>query len=86
MKDEQRTEPYNETSRCAQCGKRSGTWPIREVTRKYDGDGYSFQMGVKEPFCPDCGAPVYCHRLEEEIRERAHARIAEQRKSTGRYK
>lgn len=63
---------------CFECGKKV-LYEVKEMIRKYEGDGYCFELLVKVPFCAECGAPIYDEDFEEEIRKRANEKIREQR-------
>lgn len=63
---------------CFECAK-INEYEMRKMTRKYEGDGYSFELEVEVPFCLKCGKPLVSETIEEEIRERANAIIRRQR-------
>jgi len=63
---------------CFNCEK-INDYEIRKVTRKYEGDGYSFEMEVEVPFCSKCGRELVSESIEEQIREKANAIIRKQR-------
>lgn len=63
---------------CIQCGAQN-TYELKNVVRRYEGDGYHFEMSVKIPFCTVCGAPLYDEEIEKDIAERANQKIREQR-------
>lgn len=58
---------------CFECGEE--TCELRKVTRRYEGDGYAFDMEVTVPFCKECGAPIDVEEIEEEITKEANERI-----------
>ena len=61
---------------CFECGSEElYEWKI--VSRKYEGEGYSFSMDVKVPFCKVCGAPITIEEIEEKIAEKANDKIRE---------
>lgn len=66
--------------RCFQCGNVSENWILKEYIRKYQGDGYSFELEVETPYCEKCGSPIYDRKIEQEIREKAHKMIQKSRK------
>lgn len=45
--------------RCFQCGNVSENWILKKSIRKYQGDGYSFELEVETPYCEKCGSPIY---------------------------
>ncbi|MCM1039009.1 MAG: DUF4065 domain-containing protein [Roseburia sp.] len=61
---------------CLECGF-TNEYEFRQTTRKYEGDGYSFTLEVKVPFCKKCGNPIEVEEIEEEIAERANGKIRE---------
>lgn len=63
---------------CVECGTKD-SFEMKEVTRKYEGDGYYFEMQVCVPFCKKCGAPITNEEIEEEIAKQANAKIREMR-------
>lgn len=65
--------------RCFQCGNVSEDWILKKSIRKYQGDGYSFELEVETPYCKKCGSPIYDRKMEQEIREKAHKMIQKSR-------
>lgn len=65
------------TKMCFECGAMD-TYELRDTIREYKGEGYSFEMLVRIPFCKVCGAPVYDEEIERNIAERANEKIREQ--------
>lgn len=63
---------------CFECGSKEEV-ELRETIRKYEGDGYSFEMKVKEPFCKTCNAPIAIEEIEDDIVKMANERIREAR-------
>lgn len=63
---------------CMECGAKE-QYVIKEVTRKYEGDGYCFDLKVSVPFCEKCGAPITNEELEEEISQKANEKIRKMR-------
>lgn len=68
----------NEKVLCFECGK-ANKYELKEIIRRYEGEGYCFEMLVKVPFCKNCNAPIYVEEIEAEIRQKAHKKIMEQR-------
>lgn len=58
--------------RCFNCGNASKDWFIDKAVRKYEGEGYDFELTVEEPHCERCGSKLYDRELEEHIRDVAH--------------
>lgn len=65
------------TKICFECGAMD-TYELRDTIREYKGEGYSFEMLVRIPFCKVCGAPLYDEELERDIAEKANEKIREQ--------
>ena len=63
---------------CFECGNLNN-YNLKEIIRKYEGEGYQFEMLVKIPFCEVCGAPIYDEEIENEIAKKANEKIREQR-------
>lgn len=63
---------------CFECGSKN-EYELRDITRLYEGEGYSFTMDVKVPFCKKCGAPVIIEEIEQAISEQANEKIRESR-------
>lgn len=63
---------------CFECAT-VNKYEMRKILRKYEGEGYSFELEVEVPFCPECGRQLVSEAIEEEIRERANAIIRQQR-------
>lgn len=63
---------------CYECGTKDA-YELKETIRKYEGDGYQFEMLVNVPFCVQCGAPIYDQNLEKEIAQKANEKIRKQR-------
>ncbi len=59
---------------CFECGS-VNEYELRDSVRRYEGDGYSFTLPVKTPFCKECGAPITIESIEEEIDKQANERI-----------
>ena len=64
--------------RCFECSFKSKNAIFRKSTRRYEGNGYDFELDVETPYCEKCGSPIYDKEIEEEIREKAHKMIEEQ--------
>ena len=64
--------------RCFECGKKD-EYELKETTRHYEGDGYSFNLKVAVPFCKNCGAPLVNEDLETQIAKLANEEIRKQR-------
>lgn len=64
------------TLRCFECGQKD-SYELKEIEREYEGDGYHFRMMVKVPFCKTCGAFIRDEEIENEIAEKANAKIRE---------
>lgn len=54
-------------------------YEMRKVIRKYEGEGYSFELEVEVPFCTKCGKELVNETIEEDIREKANEIIRKQR-------
>lgn len=52
---------------------------MRKVVRKYEGEGYCFELEVEVPFCVKCGKQLVCEEIEEDIAQRANEIIRKQR-------
>lgn len=61
---------------CFECGS-VDEYELRDSVRRYEGDGYSFTLPVKVPFCKRCGAPMTIETIEETIDRQANERIRE---------
>ena len=72
------TEKGAQHMRCFECGKKD-EYELKETTRKYEGDGYSFNLKVTVPFCKNCGAPLVDENLETQIAKLANEKIRGQR-------
>lgn len=57
---------------CSECGSEN-KYELRNVTRKYAGDGYSFEISVCIPFCTICGALIDDEEIETEITREANS-------------
>ena len=55
--DKERSGKMDKMLLCFECGNLSN-YNLRETIRKYEGEGYQFEMLVKIPFCDVCGAPI----------------------------
>lgn len=64
--------------KCFECGTKN-EYELKKVTRKYEGDGYCFELKVIVPFCKNCGAPLEDEEREETIAMQANEKIREQR-------
>lgn len=64
--------------RCSECGARN-QYELKETVRRYQGDGYDFEMKVRVPFCKECGAPISDEEIESEIANEANQKIRESR-------
>lgn len=64
---------YAKKITCFECGGES--YELRNVIRRYEGDGYAFDMEVTIPFCKVCGAPIDVEEIEEKIAKEANERI-----------
>ncbi|MBU3876588.1 DUF4065 domain-containing protein [Faecalicatena sp. AGMB00832] len=76
--DKERSGKMDKMLLCFECGNLSN-YNLRETIRKYEGEGYQFEMLVKIPFCDVCGAPIYDEETENEIAKLANEKIREQR-------
>ncbi len=63
---------------CFECGAQGG-YEFRKSIRKYEGEGYGFELVVDIPFCQACGAPIYDEVIEQGISEQANSIIRKQR-------
>lgn len=63
---------------CFECAT-VNEYEMRQVVRKYEGEGYSFELEVEVPFCPKCGNQLVSETIEEDIREKANRIIRSQR-------
>lgn len=54
-------------------------YEMRKIIRKYEGEGYSFEMEVEVPFCLKCGKELISESIEESIQEKANKIIRERR-------
>lgn len=63
---------------CFECAT-INEYEMRKARRKYQGDGYSFELEVEVPFCPKCGRPLTCESIEEKIAEKANAIIRQEK-------
>lgn len=63
---------------CFECGI-SNQYEMQKVVRKYEGEGYSFELEVEVPFCVKCGKQLVCEEIEEGIAQRANEIIRKQR-------
>lgn len=86
IEEENKVKNYEERSArmekkllCFECGNLNN-YNLKEIIRKYEGEGYQFEMLVKIPFCEVCGAPIYDEEIENEIAKKANEKIREQRK------
>jgi hypothetical protein len=61
--------------RCFNCGNKSVNWITCPAIRKYEGEGYRFDVKVEEPHCELCGSTLYDREIEESIRQLAHENI-----------
>ena len=64
--------------RCSECGTRN-EYELKKSVRRYQGDGYDFELVVREPFCSKCGAPIPNEEIESEIARIANEKIRESR-------
>jgi len=78
MKKEKEGSEQMKNTICFECGSKN-EYELREISRLYEGDGYSFTMDVKVPFCKKCGAPVTIEEIEQAISEQANEKIRESR-------
>lgn len=63
---------------CFECGAKE-QYEFKDTIRKYEGEGYNFEMVVKVPFCKKCKAPMYMEAVENEIAQKANEIIRKQR-------
>ena len=63
---------------CVECGAMN-SYGFRDNVRKYEGEGYCFELPVKEAYCKKCGATIWVDELEKQISEKANMIIREQR-------
>ncbi len=64
--------------RCFECGAKN-SYELKEIIRNYSGDGYSFEMLVKIPFCKECKTPIFSEEIESDIVQKANREIRKQR-------
>ena len=63
--------------RCFECGTKN-EYELKQITRKYEGNGYCFDLTVCVPFCKVCGAPLEDEETEAAIAQQANKKIREQ--------
>lgn len=63
---------------CMECGTKN-QYELRDSIRKYEGEGYQFDLLVQVPFCKKCGAPIDMEEVEDRIAKEANKRIRKQR-------
>lgn len=56
---------------CLEFGEKDNYNTIKRI-QKFEGEGYSFKMEVKIPFCKKCGSYVYVDKIEEDIIKMEH--------------
>ena len=49
------------------------------MIRRYEGDGYGFDLKVEIPVCNNCGNEIYDEEIEDKIREKANRIIREKK-------
>ncbi len=76
--NEERSGKMENMKMCFECGAKE-QYEFKDTIRKYEGEGYHFEMSVKVPFCKICQAPIYMEAVENEIAKMANQRIREQR-------
>ncbi len=62
---------------CVECG-RENDYAMKKYNRHYEGKGYDFYLEVEVPICNKCGEEIYDEEIEDEIVDRANARIREE--------
>ena len=62
--------------RCSECGAEN-EYELKEDIRRYQGDGYDFDLKVRAPFCSRCGSLISNEEIESEIASAANERIRE---------
>lgn len=63
---------------CFECGNRNDI-ELKKVIRRYNGEGYAFELEVEVPVCLKCGNEIYDDEIENIIREKANCIIREKR-------
>ena len=63
---------------CYECGN-SKDIELKKVIRRYEGDGYGFDLKVEIPVCNNCGNEIYDEEIEGKIREKANRIIREKK-------
>lgn len=64
--------------RCFECGTKDDYFMKKEI-RKYEGDGYKFELEVEVPYCSNCKEPLVIESVEEAIAQRANEIIRKQK-------
>lgn len=64
---------------CFGCGS-CDTYDLRNSKRRYKGEGYDFELDIKEAYCKKCGEKIVVEELEEEIAEQANIKIRQSKK------
>ena len=67
---------------CFECGNKSTDYVFKKSIRKYEGDGFKFDLEVETPYCEICGSQLYDRDIEEHIRDKAHNLIISQMKDS----
>ena len=65
---------------CFECGNKSTDYVFKKSIRKYEGDGFKFDLEVETPYCEKCGSQLYDREIEEKVRDKAHNLIISQTK------
>lgn len=63
---------------CYECGN-SKDIELKKLIRRYEGDGYGFDLKVEIPVCNNCGNEIYDEEIEDKIREKANRIIREKK-------
>ena len=56
---------------CFECGNVDDI-ELKKVIRRYNGEGYDFELEVDVPVCLKCGNEIYDDEIEDIIREKAN--------------
>ncbi|MBR3771375.1 MAG: DUF4065 domain-containing protein [Clostridium sp.] len=64
--------------RCFECGAKDDYFMKKEI-RKYEGDGYKFELEVEVPYCSKCKESLVIESVEDAIAQRANEIIRKQR-------
>lgn len=64
------------TAVCAECGTKN-EYEMRKTVRRFEGEGYSFELEAEIPYCTKCNSPIWIDEIEDEITRRANQKIRE---------